>query len=208
MAETINIAIFSTLIGAVFGFALAFLAARNMMPNPWVRAPVRRFLEILRAFPEVVLAGFFLAILSLGPIPAVIAVTFHTIGALGKQFYEVIENADMKPDEGLKAVGGNWFERVVFGMVPQIMPNLISYTLLRVEINVRASTIIGASAAAALVSFCACRSAGAMKPRPLPSSFSCLPQLSRLTSFRPGCARSWWASNRSWPYNRIYHDNA
>jgi phosphonate transport system permease protein len=144
MAETVNIAIFSTLIGVIFGFALAFLAARNMMPNPWVRAPVRRFLEILRAFPEVVLAGFFLAILSLGPIPAIIAVSFHTIGSLGKQFYEVIENADMKPDEGLKAVGGNWFERVAFGMVPQIMPNLISYTLLRVEINVRASTIIGA----------------------------------------------------------------
>ena len=115
-----------------------------MMPNPWVRMVVRRFMEILRAFPEVVLAGFFLAILSLGPIPAIIAVSIHTVGALGKLFYEVIENADMKPDEGLKAVGGNWLERVCFGMVPQVLPNFMSYVLLRLEINVRASTIIGA----------------------------------------------------------------
>jgi phosphonate transport system permease protein len=123
---------------------LAFLAARNMMPNPWIRAFARRYMEILRAFPEVVIAGFFLAILSLGPVPAIIAVSLHTIGALGKLFYEVIENADMKPDEGLRAVGANWFERVRFGMVPQVLPNFISYFLLRLEINVRASTIIGA----------------------------------------------------------------
>jgi hypothetical protein len=59
-------------------------------------------------------------------------------------FFEVVENADMKPDEGLRAAGGNWVERVRFGMVPQVLPNFLSYTLLRLEINVRASTIIGA----------------------------------------------------------------
>ncbi|CAN7336967.1 phosphonate ABC transporter, permease protein PhnE [Rhizobium sp. LjRoot254] len=144
MIETVNIAIFSTLIGLVIGFPLSFFAARNMMPNPFVRGFVRRVMEVLRAFPEVVIAGFFLAILSLGPIPAIIAVAIHTIGALGKMFYEVIENADMKPDEGLRASGGNWIERVRFGMVPQVMPNFASYALLRLEINVRASTIIGA----------------------------------------------------------------
>ena len=144
IAQTINIAIVSTFVGLILGFILSFFAAKNMMPNPWVRMVVRRIMEILRAFPEVVLAGFFLAILSLGPIPAIIAVSIHTVGALGKLFYEVIENADMKPDEGLKAVGGNWIERVCFGMVPQVMPNFMSYVLLRLEINVRASTIIGA----------------------------------------------------------------
>ncbi len=144
MVETINIALLSTVIGVLFGFCFAFLAARNMMPLVWVRWPMRRVMEVLRAFPEVVLAGFFLAILSLGPIPAIIAVSIHTIGALGKLFYEVIENADMRPDEGLRAVGANWFERVWFGITPQVMPNLLSYFLLRFEINVRASTIIGA----------------------------------------------------------------
>ncbi len=144
MVETINIAILSTLIGLVFGFCLSFLAARNMVSNPWIRGAARRFMEVLRAFPEVVIAGFFLAIFSLGPIPAIIAVSIHTVGALGKMFFEVIENADMKPDEGLKAVGASWLERVWFGMVPQVMPNFMSYVLLRLEINVRASTIIGA----------------------------------------------------------------
>jgi phosphonate transport system permease protein len=144
MLETVNIAIFSTVIGMTFGFVLSFLAARNMMHNRLVRAIVRRIMEVLRAFPEVVIAGFFLAIFSLGPVPAIIAVTIHTVGALGKMFYEVVENADMKPDEGLRASGANWIERVWFAIVPQVMPNFVSYALLRLEINVRASTIIGA----------------------------------------------------------------
>ncbi|MCX8569915.1 phosphonate ABC transporter, permease protein PhnE [Aminobacter sp. MET-1] len=144
MLETINIALVSTLIGFAFGFLLCFLAASNLVTQRWLRFFVRRFLEILRAFPEIVIAGFFLAVLSMGAIPAIIAVSLHTIGALGKLFFEVVENADMKADEGLRAVGGNWPERVWFGIVPQVMPNFLSYGLLRLEINVRASTIIGA----------------------------------------------------------------
>ncbi|WP_425515673.1 phosphonate ABC transporter, permease protein PhnE [Rhizobium laguerreae] len=144
MIETLNIALVSTLIGLILGFGLCFLAAKNTTPSRWIRVPVRRLMEVLRAFPEVVIAGFCLAILSLGPIPAVIAVSIHTIGALGKMFYEVVENADMRPDEGLRSVGANWVERMWFGFVPQVMPNFMSYFLLRFEINVRASTIIGA----------------------------------------------------------------
>jgi len=144
MIETLNIALVSTILGFIFGFLLCFLAASNLTTQRWLRFFVRRFMEILRAFPEIVIAGFFLAILSLGAIPAIIAVTIHTIGALGKLFFEVVENADMKADEGLRAAGGNWLERVWFAIVPQVMPNFLSYGLLRLEINVRASTIIGA----------------------------------------------------------------
>lgn len=144
MLETVNIALVSTLIGFAFGFVLCFLAASNITTRRWLRFFVRRFMEVLRAFPEIVIAGFFLAILSLGPVPAIIAVSIHTVGALGKLFFEVVENADMKPDEGLRAVGANWIERVWFAIVPQVMPNFLSYALLRLEINVRASTIIGA----------------------------------------------------------------
>jgi phosphonate transport system permease protein len=144
MLETINIAVLSTLIGLGFGFVLSFVAAKNTMSNSWIRGPVRRLMEVLRAFPEVVIAGFFLAVLSLGAVPAIIAVSVHTVGALGKMFFEVVENADMKPEEGLRAAGANWAERVWFGFVPQVMPNFMSYFLLRLEINVRASTIIGA----------------------------------------------------------------
>lgn len=144
MIETINIALVSTIIGFALGFCLCFLAASNLVTRRWLRFFVRRLMEVLRAFPEIVIAGFFLAVLSLGAIPAILAVTIHTVGALGKLFFEVVENADMRPDEGLRAVGATWIERVWFGIVPQVMPNFISYALLRLEINVRASTIIGA----------------------------------------------------------------
>ncbi len=100
MLETLNIAILSTLVGFIFGFLFCFLAARNLVKNRLIRWVVRRYMEILRAFPEIVIAGFFAAILSLGPIPAMFAVGIHTIGALGKLFFEVVENADMKADEG------------------------------------------------------------------------------------------------------------
>jgi phosphonate transport system permease protein len=141
---TINIAVVSTIIGASIAFVLCFFAATNLVGRGIVRFVSRRIMEILRAFPEIVIAGLLAAIVSIGPIAAIAAVSLHTIGALGKLFFEVVENADMKPDEGLRAVGASWLERVRYGMLPQVLPNFVSYTLLRFEINVRASTIIGA----------------------------------------------------------------
>jgi len=144
MIITINIALVSTIIGFVFAVPMSFLAARNLSPSSPLRIVVKRLMEFLRAFPEIVIAGLFAAILSIGPVAAIIAVSLHTIGALGKLFYEVVENIDMKPDEGMKAVGASWAERVRFAALPQVLPNFMSYALLRLEVNVRASTIIGA----------------------------------------------------------------
>jgi phosphonate transport system permease protein len=144
MLTTINVALVSTSIGFVFAVPFSFIAARNLTPHPVLRIVVKRLMELLRAFPEIVIAGLFSAILSIGPVAAIFAVGLHTIGALGKLFYEVNENVDMRAEEGLRAVGANWFERVRFAGLPQVLPNFMSYTLLRVEINVRASTIIGA----------------------------------------------------------------
>lgn len=141
---TINIALVSTIIGAALAFLLCFFASTNLVGAGATRFVVRRIMEIMRAFPEIVIAGLLTAILSIGPIAAIIAITVHTIGALGKLFFEVVENSDMKPDEGLRAAGASWVERVRFAIVPQVLPNFVSYTLLRAEINVRASTIIGA----------------------------------------------------------------
>lgn len=141
---TINIALISTILGAGIAFLLCFFASTNLVGAGLVRWFTRRTMEIMRAFPEIVIAGLLTAILSIGPIAAIIAITVHTIGALGKLFFEVVENSDMKPDEGLRAAGASWVERVRFGIVPQVLPNFVSYTLLRAEINVRASTIIGA----------------------------------------------------------------
>jgi phosphonate transport system permease protein len=141
---TLNIALVSTIIGTAFAFVLCFFASTNLVGAGLVRWVVRRVMEILRAFPEIVVAGLLTAILSIGPIAAIIAISVHTIGALGKLFFEVVENADMKADEGLRAAGASWLERVRFAIVPQVLPNFVSYALLRAEINVRASTIIGA----------------------------------------------------------------
>ncbi|MEO0917138.1 MAG: ABC transporter permease subunit, partial [Pseudomonadota bacterium] len=78
-----------------------------------------------------------------GPMAGVLAIALHSTGALGKLYSEVNENIDMRPLEGVKAAGGTWFDQIRYGAVPQVMPNIISYTLLRFEINVRASSIIG-----------------------------------------------------------------
>jgi phosphonate transport system permease protein len=144
MLVTINIAVCATMAGAAIAFVLCFFAATNLVGAGPVRFMVRRIFELLRAFPEIVIAGLLVAILSIGPLAAVVAILVHTIGALGKLFFEVVENADMKPDEGLRSVGATWLERVRYAMVPQVLPNFVSYALLRTEINVRASTIIGA----------------------------------------------------------------
>ena len=144
MLITVNVALVSTFIGFIFAVPFSFVAARNLTPSPTLRIIVKRLMELLRAFPEIVIAGLFAAIVSIGPVAAIIAIGLHSIGALSKLFYEINENIDMRAEEGLRAVGANWFERVRFADLPQVLPNFMSYTLLRIEINVRASTIIGA----------------------------------------------------------------
>ncbi|RUU02247.1 ABC transporter permease, partial [Mesorhizobium sp. USDA-HM6] len=111
MLTTVNVALVSTFIGFVFALPFSFIAARNLTPSPILRLIVKRFMELLRAFPEIVIAGLFAAIVSIGPVAAIIAIGLHSIGALGKLFYEINENIDMRPEEGLRAVGANWIER-------------------------------------------------------------------------------------------------
>lgn len=143
LLETILIAFMSTVVGVFGGFVLSFPAARNLAPNKWVLWITRRYLEIARTVPELVWALIFVFCFSVGPFAGVLAIGLHTTGALGKLYSEVNENIDMRPLEGVKAAGGSWFDQIRYGAVPQVMPNIISYTLLRFEINVRASSIIG-----------------------------------------------------------------
>ncbi|OLP57442.1 phosphonate ABC transporter, permease protein PhnE [Rhizobium rhizosphaerae] len=144
MFVTLNVAMVATLISFFVAVPLSLLAAQNLSPSRPACFLARRTLEFLRAFPTIVIAGLFAAVLSIGPVSAIIAVSLHAIGALGKQFYEVAENIDMKAHEGVGAVGANWFERMRFAVLPQVLPNYLSYGLLRFEINVRSSTILGA----------------------------------------------------------------
>lgn len=143
LIETVNIAIVSTLVGALFGLLFALLATRSLALWPSLVPVFRRIMDTLRALPEIVIALILIFILGGGPIPAMIAIALHTMGALGKLFSEVAENADLKPVEGLASTGATWLQRMTLGVVPQVLPNFISYGLLRLEINIRASAILG-----------------------------------------------------------------
>jgi phosphonate transport system permease protein len=85
----------------------------------------------------------FVVAFGLGALPGVLALTMHSAGTLGKLFTEVVESIDMGPVEGVSAAGGSWFARVRFGVVPQVLSSFASYTLLRLEINVRGAAVIG-----------------------------------------------------------------
>ena len=143
LVETLNIAAVSTLIGGMMAMALALLATRGLARWPVLIPLFRRSMDALRAIPEIVIALVLIFILGGGPVPAVVAIALHTGGALGKLFSEVAENADLKPVEGLASVGATWGQQMWLGVIPQVAPNWLSYALLRFEINVRASAILG-----------------------------------------------------------------
>jgi phosphonate transport system permease protein len=143
LIETLNIAAVATLAGALAAMALSLLATRGLARWPRLIPLFRRTMDALRAIPEIVVALVLIFILGGGPVPAVIAIALHTGGALGKLFSEVAENADVKPVEGLASVGATWSQRMWLGVIPQVAPNWLSYGLLRFEINVRASAILG-----------------------------------------------------------------
>ncbi|MDZ7603685.1 MAG: phosphonate ABC transporter, permease protein PhnE [Hoeflea sp.] len=143
LIETLNIAAVSTLIGAIFAIVLALLSTRGLARWPRMIPVFRRMMDGMRAIPEIVIALVLIFVLGGGPVPAMIAIAFHTAGALGKLFSEVSENADLKPVEGLSSVGANWMQKMWLGVIPQVAPNWLSYALLRFEINIRASAILG-----------------------------------------------------------------
>jgi phosphonate transport system permease protein len=143
LIETINIAAVSTLAGGLGALVLSLLATRGLAPWPRAIPVIRRVMDIMRAVPEIVIALVLIFVLGGGPVPAMIAIAFHTVGALGKLFSEVNENADLKPVEGLESVGAGWVQRMWLGVLPQVAPNYLSYALLRFEINIRASAILG-----------------------------------------------------------------
>jgi phosphonate transport system permease protein len=141
--QTILIAYTGTILGVVGGFLLCFVAAANLGKSAWARFAARRFLEFCRTVPELVFALIFVIAFGLGPLPGVLAIAIHTMGAMGKLFSEVVENVDMKPVDGLTATGAGWWQTVRFAVVPQVLSNFASYSLLRFEINVRGASIMG-----------------------------------------------------------------
>jgi len=143
LGETILISYVGTLIGAVFALALNFFAAENTSPSPWLRFTVRRLLEFARTVPGIVFALIFVIAFGLGPMAGVLAIAIHSTGALGKQFAEIVENADMKPVEGVRSTGASWLSCMRFAVLPQVVAGYASYALLRFEINVREASVMG-----------------------------------------------------------------
>ncbi|QDP23553.1 phosphonate ABC transporter, permease protein PhnE [Bradyrhizobium cosmicum] len=143
LGETLLISYVGTLTGAVFAFALNFFAAENTSPAPWLRFVVRRLLEFARTVPGIVFALIFVIAFGLGPMAGVLAIAIHSTGALGKLFSEIVENADMKPAEGIRSTGASWLSCMRFAIVPQVTAGYASYALLRFEINVREASVMG-----------------------------------------------------------------
>ena len=143
LGETLLIAYVGTLTGAVLAFGAGFLTSRNLVRSPALCFVVRRWLEFCRTVPDIVFALIFVIAFGLGPLPGVLAIAVHTTGALGKMFSEIVESIDMKPVEGIAATGGSWFAQIRFGVLPQVLSNFASYTLLRFEVNVRGAAVIG-----------------------------------------------------------------
>lgn len=156
LLETVAIAIWGSLLAVLWALPVSFLAARNglgiLFPGdePFYRAfrgaayfTTRRVLDFCRGFNEFVMALVFVAVIGLGPFAGVMALAIHTFGILGKLFSETIEAVDPGQVEALSATGAGPLQILAFSVLPQVMPQVISYSLLRFESNVRSATILG-----------------------------------------------------------------
>jgi len=140
--ETIQIAIFGTFMSAVVSVFLGLFAAENISPR-WLSLPTKWFLAILRGIPVILLALLFVSTVGLGPFPGVLAIAFHSTGMLGKFYAEAIENANQGPLEALDSAGANLLQRVRYGILTQVGPDLVRDTLFRFELNLRESLVLG-----------------------------------------------------------------
>lgn len=143
MLDTVLMGFVGTLAGATAALAFCFHAASNLTPNRWSFWLARRGFEVARTVPELVFALIFVFAFGPGPFAGVLAIAIHSAGALGKLFAEVNENADPRPIDALASAGAGWAETMRFAVVPQVLPNFLSYGLLRFEINVRAASVLG-----------------------------------------------------------------
>jgi phosphonate transport system permease protein len=141
--ETVQMAVVGTVAGAAAALVLSLMAARNLMPIGPVRFIVRRSFEVLRTIPDIILAIILTAAFGIGPMAGVLTLLVASTGSLGKLFTEAFESADARPVEAVRASGAGWVAQVRYGVLPQIAPTLVSYALLRLEINLAAAAALG-----------------------------------------------------------------
>jgi phosphonate transport system permease protein len=140
--ETIQIAIVGTAMAAVLALPVGFAAARNTAP-PWLFYVSRSLLNAFRAIDTLVYALFFVAAVGLGPFPGVLAVVVYTATVLAKLYSEAIEAIEPGPVEAVRATGATQLQVLRWGVLPQLVPQFLSFTLYRFETNIRAAAILG-----------------------------------------------------------------
>jgi phosphonate transport system permease protein len=142
MVITVQIALWGTGLAVVFAVPFGLLSSSNVTPW-WVHQPIRRLMDATRAINEMVFAMLFIVAVGLGPFAGVLALFVHTTGVLSKLFSEAVESIDPQPVEGIRATGANALEEIVYGIIPQVLPLWISYSLYRFESNVRSASVVG-----------------------------------------------------------------
>ncbi len=142
IAVTVQVAVWGTVLAVVCAVPCGILSSGNLLPW-WVRQPMRRLMDACRAINEMVFAMLFVVAVGLGPFAGVLALWVHTTGVLAKLFSEAVEAIDPQPMEGIRATGATRLEEVLFGVIPQVLPLWVSFSLYRFESNVRSATVVG-----------------------------------------------------------------
>ncbi len=142
MVITVHIAIWGTVLAIVCSIPCGLLCAENIAPA-WIYQPFRRLMDACRAINELVFAMLFIVAVGLGPFAGVLALWVHTTGVLSKLFAEAVEAIDPRPVEGVRATGATQLEEILYGVIPQVLPLWISYSLYRFESNVRSASVVG-----------------------------------------------------------------
>lgn len=142
MVVTIQIALWGTFLAVLLSIPFGILSAHNMAPW-WILQPVRRLMDMFRAIHEVVFAVLFVVAVGLGPFAGVMALFVHTTGVLAKLFSEAVEAIDPRPVEAIRTTGASRLQQVIYGVVPQVLPLWISFSLYRLESNIRSATVLG-----------------------------------------------------------------
>lgn len=142
MVVTVHIAIWGTVLAVLCAIPCGLMSAENIAPV-WIYQPMRRLMDACRAINEMVFAMLFIVAVGLGPFAGVLALWVHTTGVLAKLFAEAVEAIDPRPVEGVRATGANALEEILYGVIPQVLPLWISYSLYRFESNVRSASVLG-----------------------------------------------------------------
>lgn len=141
--QTIQMALTGTVLALLIAFPLAFLAATNTSPHPLIYKSIRFFINLLRTVPDLALGLIFVSAVGLGPFAGTLALAVHTMTVLTKLLSESIENIDGGVVEAIRATGANYYQTLSFAVLPQMLPDLISFTLYRFETNIRAASVLG-----------------------------------------------------------------